>query len=505
MKIFVNKYLELKSKIIVFYNNSKAIDDNEFQKHNNEQLLKRINLVSITLIFIYIYYIIADVILLRDIHDSSFRLNLIVIHFVSFLFSLIYYFIYQNVKKSKTFIESKSATFLINFYIIIYAMLGVTSSLNNQKLTGNIDVYTTIIIGIAVLLHIKPLHLFVIYLLTYLSFHIGLSFILEDELIKITKQTNATTTVLVAYLISFAFYTFRRNAFYNKVKLREQEKNFKKLFDINPFPLLLTSAVDGRIVEVNEKALEFYGVAREDVHKYTAIDFYKNDKDRIPLIEELNRNGYKKNHIIEQKVASGKLIWVILNYQLIDYRNEKCILTGVTDISELKKFEAELIQHASTDILTGVYNRRSGIIQLKELHQKAKEDHFPFTLCFVDVNNLKMVNDQYGHAEGDFLIKRTCQVIKEHIEEQDIFFRYGGDEFIVVFPHKPLEEIERLWEEITSVLTSNHPLNVKPYPISISYGLFYYEPGQDLSIEDMIHQADEEMYRRKLLLKKIYS
>lgn len=501
----VNHYRKLKSKLNIYISTKQTVNYQEFTKYNNHQLLKRLQIISLTLIIVYIYYFIADFILLKDIPDMSFRKNLMIIHFMSLFISLIYLFIYQNIRQNEHFVQSKKSTILINLYTLSYAFLGVASSINSQKLTGNIDAYITIIIGIAVLLHIRPLHLLYIFLLAHLCFSLSLSFTSSDGSIYITKQINSTTTVCVAYLISFAFYTYRKNAFYTRIQLKEQEENFKKLFEINPFPLLLTSIVDGRIVEVNARAVEFYGVPREDAPKYKAADFYKHPEERRPIIEELRRTSSKKNHIVQQRVASGEYVWVILNFELIDYGNEKCILTGVTDISDLKKIEAELIRHASIDILTGIHNRRSGLMQLGELYVKAKEYKFPFTLCFVDVNNLKVVNDKYGHAEGDQLIKWACQVIKEHIDKEDIFFRYGGDEFIIVFPNKHLKDVNKLWEEIVEQLSSEHVLDLKPYPISVSHGLYCYDPEQNISIEEMIHLADEEMYRNKLELKKIYS
>lgn len=496
------KYMNIKAKLDLLILHHKSTTIQEFTKFNNRNLLKRIHIVSITLIIIYFYYFFVDFILLRDIEQTSYRETLIIIHILSLVISIIYLFIYQNIKQNEPFISSNKATFLINSYLIIYCFLGVASSLNSQQLTGNIDAYIIIVIGISALFHIRPTHLFFIFFLTQLCFYLGLSLTSGNGYDHITKQINSTATVVVAFLVSFVFYTYRLNAFVSNIQLKVKEDSFRKLFEINPFPLVLTSSVDGRIVEVNNRALEFYGVSMDELPKFKASDFYKSSADRSPIIEELKRTGHVKNHVIEQKVVNGEFKWVLLNYELIDYHNEKCILTGVTDVTDLKKIEAELIKHATTDILTGIQNRRSGLQRLENLLNEAREYHFPFTLCFVDVNNLKIVNDKYGHAEGDYLIKRTCEVIKKYIEEQDIFFRYGGDEFIIVFPQKTLQEVEFLWVNIVKRLSSNHSLTKKPYPISVSHGLYSYSQDEDRTVEEMIEKADQEMYREKLELNK---
>lgn len=498
-------FQKIKLKLNLFILNSKSVNLQEFTKMNNLHLLKRLQMISIILIIVYFYYLFADYVLLKDVDSFSFRRNLVIIHFISLLISIVYLFIYQNIKEKDTFASSLKATILINTYTVLYGLLGVTTSLNSQLLTGNIDAYTVIIIGISVFLHVKPTHLFFIFLFTHLSFYIGLSIINPSGYEHITKQINSTATVIVAFLVSFVFYTYRLNAFFTKIKLKERENSFRKLFEINPFPLVLTSAEDGSIVEVNNRAVEFYGVAKEDISKYKAYDFYISEEERRPIIEELRKTGHVKNHIIQQKVSDGEFKWVLLNYELIDYGNKKCILTGVTDVTDLKKIEAELIQHASTDILTGIHNRRSGLQQVEDILYKSRKYQYPFTLCFVDVNNLKVVNDKYGHAEGDFLIKRTCEVMKEFVEEQDIFFRYGGDEFIMVFPQKSHHEVEILWNDLVEQLSSDEHLNKKPYPVTVSHGLFFYDGDEEISIEEMIEVADQEMYREKLALKKVYS
>lgn len=502
---YLNDYLtKIKSTLFKAHKDHQSEHFKRFLHHHNIQLLKRLHIISIALMVLYLYYFFTDFILLAKVDNLSYRIILATIHFLSFFISFIYLFIYRKIKGNDPFLNSWKSEAILSFYILFYGFLGVSASINSQQLTGNVDAYIAIIIGIAVLLHIRPLYLFFLLLVIHSSFYIGLNLTVVNEHDLITKQINSTATVIIAFFISVSFYTLRKNAFFSEASLKEKEDNFKKLFDINPFPLVLTSAVDGRVIEVNKQGLEFYGASRDDIANVKAADFYRSYEERIPIIAELRKSGQVRNQVIQQKVKNGEYKWVILNYELIDFGNEKCILTGVTDITDLKKIEADLIKSATIDLLTGISNRRSGIAQIEKLLTEAKRNHFSFTLCFIDVNNLKMVNDQYGHAEGDNLIKRTCEVIQEFVAKEDIFMRYGGDEFILVFPRKNELDVNLIWEKIIDRLSSEHLMNQKHYPISVSHGLFYFQPDSDISIEEMIQYADEKMYEEKFEMKKIH-
>lgn len=463
----------------------------DFIHENSSQLLKRLHVVSIILTILYIYYFFADFVMLNHLENRQFRYNLIVIHLLSLFISIVYICIYRLVKNNQAFIISKKANVLIYIYISMYLLLGVASSLNSQNLSGNIDAYITIVIGVAVLFQVQPVSLIAILLFSHILFYIGLHYTVQDLPSLVTKQINSTATVIVALIIGIIFYTNKKRDYFH-------QENFAKLFEINPYPLILSKIEDGELLKINHRAFKFYGINEKDVKHIRAEEFYKNQQQRQAIIEELKKTGYIKNQIIEQKTANGNYRWVQLNYELIDYKGDECILAGVTDITDLKEMEAELVHHASIDPLTGIQNRRSGIQLLKMLLTESERAKDSFVLCFIDVNNLKIVNDRFGHAEGDRLIKTVCRVIEESLEDADLFFRYGGDEFIVVFNGAELDDVKKRWNMIVKHLRESSPAL---YEISVSHGLFQYEPKSALTLEDMIKQADEDMYKEKRLLK----
>jgi diguanylate cyclase (GGDEF)-like protein len=203
---------------------------------------------------------------------------------------------------------------------------------------------------------------------------------------------------------------------------------------------------------------------------------------------------------VEQQIAPDIRKWVMLSLELIDYLDEACILIGVTDITDLKKNEEELFRHASIDMLTGVLNRRSGL-ELLSQQMSGRSGSKEFIICYIDINDLKITNDLFGHSTGDDLIKTCCDTINHYISNNDVLFRLGGDEFIIVFFQKQMKDVQQLVENIKRGFEEINGTNLKPYSISASYGFYHYKPGTVITLEKILELADQEMYKEKFVYK----
>lgn len=117
------------------------------------------------------------------------------------------------------------------------------------------------------------------------------------------------------------------------------------------------------------------------------------------------------------------------------------------------------------------------------------------TIAFVDVDNLKKINDRFGHCEGDKLLNRIATIIRRNIREYDFVFRYGGDEFIVVFRNADIKKAEEIWERVKRRIYEENIRRRRPYTISISVGFAGYT--DNISLQELIEFADKNMYRNK--------
>jgi diguanylate cyclase (GGDEF)-like protein len=163
----------------------------------------------------------------------------------------------------------------------------------------------------------------------------------------------------------------------------------------------------------------------------------------------------------------------------------------------------KLKYYASTDFMTEVLNRRSGLKLLDKKLNLSKINNGSIVVCFVDVDGLKRINDNFGHQEGDKLLINTAEVLKNNIRKTDFLVRMGGDEFLVVFPDTKVEEVYKIWNRIYVKLDEINKNNNR-YNFSLSYGLCEYKKHiqGDMTINELIKIADNDMYKRKLQKKK---
>mgnify|MGYP001301546026 FL=1 len=157
--------------------------------------------------------------------------------------------------------------------------------------------------------------------------------------------------------------------------------------------------------------------------------------------------------------------------------------------------ECENCRKALTDAVTGLYNRNywEQIISEVTLHPRTQN----FSLILIDVDNLKEINDTYGHTAGDKVIEIVGQAIKKCIRKEDAGLRYGGDEFIILLFNQDKKAayrvIERIRREI-SELAAGQGVNIQ-----ISAGAAYYDCLRNLG--DIIKMADRDLYKEKRVKK----
>lgn len=196
-------------------------------------------------------------------------------------------------------------------------------------------------------------------------------------------------------------------------------------------------------------------------------------------IDSADADAFDENDILTMKYFTTQTAIAIKNHQLL----ERTLY--------LSRF----------DKLTNIYNRSYFEEIFDEFYKKAQRYHEEFTLAILDLNNLKGINDTYGHQTGDHAIKHFADGFQGAIRSSDLFARYGGDEFIAIFFHASPDQAR---EKIESLITyfEEHPLktDLGELYLSFSYGMAHF-PTDSNNFDILVKIADEHMYAYKYALK----
>jgi diguanylate cyclase (GGDEF)-like protein/PAS domain S-box-containing protein len=196
---------------------------------------------------------------------------------------------------------------------------------------------------------------------------------------------------------------------------------------------------------------------------------------------------------------SGRLSTVQLSlYRLSDRRGAtEWILAVVEDLSGQRAAEDTLHRLSTTDELTGLFNRR-GFQLLAELQWRiARRNHRHLLLLYVDVDGLKRVNDELGHAVGDELLVEAAGVLRGICRDSDVVARVGGDEFVVLAVEAEEASFAIFRQRLARAIRERSGLPGRRYPLSMSVGAAHYGPDAPHTIEEMLAEADARMYEEK--------
>jgi len=288
---------------------------------------------------------------------------------------------------------------------------------------------------------------------------------------------------------------------------------------------------------VESKFKESYSVVRYDTFSVISYEIpYLNDDLVLRVdvlvdnkISELGRSTIGNFIIVEAIIlfAFSCMLFIFLRYIVLKRLTKlssdvfkiinsedlslRLSVKGKDEISDLKddintmlirieKMNNEMTNFATYDMMTGTLNRRVGIETLETLIAVSKRTNTPLSIVYVDVNNLKNVNDHYGHQEGDQLIKDVTDILTMSIRESDCLSRLGGDEFLLIFPKQDYDAVTQIMKRIHDNVDEFNKLKERIYEVGISTGISIYD--YNMTVDEFIEIADKRMYAEKMERKK---
>jgi len=255
---------------------------------------------------------------------------------------------------------------------------------------------------------------------------------------------------------------------------------------------------------------EALGKINQEKFDLVFLDYILPDGSAFDFLTTMHENGIKIPVIVITGQGDEIIASQIIRQGACDYlpKNKvtKEILSRIIKNAiekthlekEINHVQDQLTKMATKDELTGLYNRRFFLDVLENEVARDKRYAQGLALAMMDLDHFKQINDTYGHAAGDMVLREFAKMLKESLRESDIVCRYGGEEFVVIMPNTPTEGGWLVCERIRKKV-SEYPFeyNTTRFQITISAGVVEYAKDVDQSGDDLIKRADDAMYQAK--------
>ncbi len=279
-------------------------------------------------------------------------------------------------------------------------------------------------------------------------------------------------------------------------------------------PLILVSPVavigvdrSGTINIFNDAAVKMLGYTSMEMAGKTGIDVIYGSPARAREIKRLIHGpdnggaGRLLDYETEIFTKSGKAVPIFLSAIIIEDKGKETGSVGFfQDFTKIKQLENKLREQSITDSLTGLYNHRHFHLKLEDEFQRSMRYNRKMSLACFDLDKFKKINDIMGHLDGDTILRLAGRVIGSLIRNTDYGFRYGGDEFMIIFPETNAGQARIIVDRIREHFNDEYPFedraSFEDIPrVTLSIGISEIA-GED-TIETIIKRADLAMYEAK--------
>jgi diguanylate cyclase (GGDEF)-like protein/PAS domain S-box-containing protein len=309
----------------------------------------------------------------------------------------------------------------------------------------------------------------------------------------------------------------RRSLMFLK-KFEESELRYRSLLKRLPVGVY-RSTPEGHVVEGNSALTAMFGYTNAELKRLDVKQMYYRKSERLAFIKKMEKSPVAMSEYQLRKKQGGA-IWIrdycravkgpdrkiaYFDGILVDITREKKAEDKVKKVlDKLRDSNAErqamirkLEDFSVTDDLTGLYNRRGFFTITKEYLNVAIRKKIQMFLLFVDMDDLKVINDTFGHYVGDEALRQLAQILLSTFRDSDIKGRMGGDEFAIFPIDSTSAGVEAATTRMVRNIAAFNESGLTPFKISVSIGVSCFDPDKPTTIEDMLILADKRMYEQK--------
>ena len=297
-------------------------------------------------------------------------------------------------------------------------------------------------------------------------------------------DTTPLTFSLASGVMAFGFFRYR---LLDVVPVAKAEV-FNSMLDG-----VLVMDREDRIIDFNPAAEKILNLPRNDIVGRTVAAVFQDQPEIIAMI-----GGRDLDREVSLGRAEYRLTYDLRVSTLRGRRSRRLgRLLVWRDITRRKDLEEKLRQLATTDELTGIFNRRSFLEQGRTLFALARRHQRPLSVLVLDLDKFKNVNDTHGHHVGDMVLRHFADLVSKNQRVEDVFGRLGGEEFALVLGETEKDTALKTAERLRRIVAET-PLetNLGPVSITVSIGVAAYRE-QDMDLGEIMRRADKALYRAK--------
>ena len=287
---------------------------------------------------------------------------------------------------------------------------------------------------------------------------------------------------------------------YQNTALTVAKDHYLALYDDNP-TMVFNLSIDGIILSVNRFGAKQLGLTSDELQECSIYDFI-HPGDRVAAkilfnacIEAPNR---VHKHELRKVCRDGGIIWVRATVRLVSNVNQQDnLLLVCEDVTENRRLSEKIAYQASHDALTGLVNRSEFDASVQKEVKDANREYSEHVLCYLDLDQFKVVNDTSGHLAGDELLRQLGDVLKFHIRKGDLLARLGGDEFGILMRHCSLGEAFTACEKLRNIIRDfQFAWEDRSFSVGVSIGLSSINNSTGNAVE-VLKEADAACYAAK--------
>lgn len=281
-------------------------------------------------------------------------------------------------------------------------------------------------------------------------------------------------------------------------RVRESDGIFRAAFHQATVGMLKLES-NGRLVEVNDALCRIFGIPREQLVGRSILQLLH--PDAVPALRPVDAGidwdavGSQVEHRFLR--GDGSTLWGRCTVAKIDAGNRVRVFMFIEDVSEAHTLALEIEHQATHDDLTGLINRREIERRLQQVLDGARTSDSRHALCYLDLDQFKLVNDTCGHAVGDVLLRQLATMIQSQLRSTDWMGRLGGDEFAILLGDTPLHGAQRVAEKINALVAArNFTWEERVFEVTCSIGVVEVT-SQAPDVGWLLRAADTACYLAK--------